>query len=819
MSEGIRAMGAADPAEVTGWLLEGRFLTVDARGAVTLWSPLASEAFGWSRKDIVGSSFVETLVAEPDRDAPAERLHALLAGHEDARGFSGDVEAVDQGGDRLRLAFAAVPIHVAVGYEFNGILQEIASSARSADSLAQLKARKQAVLSLIDDALRGRHAELGEAEGARRLAGALIVFRTERAAAAPAEVTAGRAAEQARAEAETARIRMAEAVKEAERLRGELIDARGEAVKAGQLAAELAQEREQAERSAAELAAARRELADARAELARRAADVEAAQARIEAMGGELATLSGEATTARAETERARAELAELTAGREATERDASGTRTEIAAVRAELETERAHADSLEATLRTLSTELAEAHAGAERLRAELDRAGTARPPEPVAPTADRGEVERLAAERDAARARAEAVEAELSVLGSEIAAARADRERTHADLAAISERAEASSAEVSALRAELESARAQLASLAPAAAEVDRLRADLEAVRAELAEASERRDEATAEARALEAELTTSRVEGERATAAAGAELARLTAELEATRAEVEWSRQRAERATSAAGAEIAVLTAELEQARVKPAERAQPPTPPRDPDGRPIEVDGIEYDYWQPAVPEPAEASHTEPHEPLSVAALHELAHEVDAKNRYTAGHAQRVAAYAVAIGESLDLPAERVEAIREAALLHDIGKTAVPDAILAKDEPLNLDELDAVERHSEVAHAMLSAAGLDEVAGWVRHVHERFDGAGFPSGLAGGDIPQESRILHAADALDHMTRPRAYRRHRPLREALAELRFCAGTRVDPEIAERVIELVESESLRPELGSGRSRSPVRPG
>ena len=821
MTESIEAMGAADPAEVTSWLLEGRFLTVDARGAVTLWSPLASETFGWSRKDIVGSSFVETLVADEDRDAPAERLHALLAGHEDARGFSGEVSAIDSRGGSLRLAFAAVPIHVAVGYEFNGILQEIASSSRSADSLAQLKARKQAVLTLIEDALGGRHAALGESEGARRLAGALVVFHAERAPA-PAETaaaTAGRDAEEARAEAETARIRMAEAAKEAERLRAELIDARAEAVRAEQLAVELAQEREHAERRDAEVAVARRELADVETKLARAAADAEAAQARIEAMGGELAALSPEASAARAETERVRAELAELTALRAATDRDASGTRTEIAAVRAELETEHAHADSLQATLKTLSAELADAHADTERLRAELDRAGDAPRPEPAPAAADRGELERLAAERDAARARADAVDAELTTLGSEVAAARADRERTHAELAATSERAEAATAEVRALRAELDGVRAELAAATVAAADGARLRAELDDVRAELAEATERGDDAAAEARALEAELASSRVEGERATATAGAELARLTAELEATRAEVEWSRQRAERATAAAEAEIAELTAELERARGKPAAaERRPPVAPRELEGEGIELDGIEYDFWQPEVPLPAEAAEAAEHrEPLSVAALHELAHEVDAKNRYTAGHAQRVAVYAAGIAESLGLGGDRVEAIREAALLHDIGKTAVPDAILTKDEPLNLEELDAIERHSEVAHAMLSAAGLDEPANWVRHLHERFDGAGFPSGLAGVDIPQESRILHAADALDHMTRPRAYRRHRPLREALAELRFCAGTRLDPEIAERVIELVETESLRPEVGSGRSRSPAR--
>jgi HD-GYP domain-containing protein (c-di-GMP phosphodiesterase class II) len=85
----------------------------------------------------------------------------------------------------------------------------------------------------------------------------------------------------------------------------------------------------------------------------------------------------------------------------------------------------------------------------------------------------------------------------------------------------------------------------------------------------------------------------------------------------------------------------------------------------------------------------------------------------------------------------------------------------------------------------------------------------VHERWDGGGRPLGLGGGDIPEESRILHAIDALDHMTRPRAYRRNRPLREALAELAFCAGTRLDPSIARTLIDLVEQGKVQVE-GAG---------
>jgi diguanylate cyclase (GGDEF)-like protein len=189
--------------------------------------------------------------------------------------------------------------------------------------------------------------------------------------------------------------------------------------------------------------------------------------------------------------------------------------------------------------------------------------------------------------------------------------------------------------------------------------------------------------------------------------------------------------------------------------------------------------------------------------------------LAKAVDSKSRWTAAHSERVATYAVAIARSFDLPQDRVDSIRQAALLHDVGKIGIRDSILTKEQPLNLEELDELQRHSELGRAMLSGAGLPELARWVFHLHERFDGDGFPYGLAGREIPMESRILHAADALDAMTRPSAYRRHRPLREALAELSYCAGSRIDPEVAGRLIDLIERGELKVQ---GHDVRPARP-
>jgi diguanylate cyclase (GGDEF)-like protein/putative nucleotidyltransferase with HDIG domain len=184
--------------------------------------------------------------------------------------------------------------------------------------------------------------------------------------------------------------------------------------------------------------------------------------------------------------------------------------------------------------------------------------------------------------------------------------------------------------------------------------------------------------------------------------------------------------------------------------------------------------------------------------------LATLQALAKGVDAKTRWTTGHSERVATYAAALARSFGFDEDRLVALRQAALLHDVGKIGIRETILTKEAPLNLEEMEEMQRHSELGRAMLAGAGMPELARWVHHLHERYDGEGYPYGIAGSDIPVESRILHVADALDHMTRASSLRRSRPLREALAEMSYCAGSRVDPEIADRAIELVQSGGLK---------------
>ena len=139
-------------AEVTGWLLEGRWFTIDVEGRITAWSPAAAQRFGHERNGIAGSSFVETLVAPASRPACAQAVSTAMDGAAaDLAGFTGDVDAVDAAGHPLRAAFALVPIQLSVGYEFNALLQEISTGAGSTDtSLVQLKARHESILGLIE---------------------------------------------------------------------------------------------------------------------------------------------------------------------------------------------------------------------------------------------------------------------------------------------------------------------------------------------------------------------------------------------------------------------------------------------------------------------------------------------------------------------------------------------------------------------------------------------------------------------------------------------------------------------------------------------
>jgi diguanylate cyclase (GGDEF)-like protein len=186
--------------------------------------------------------------------------------------------------------------------------------------------------------------------------------------------------------------------------------------------------------------------------------------------------------------------------------------------------------------------------------------------------------------------------------------------------------------------------------------------------------------------------------------------------------------------------------------------------------------------------------------------------LARAVDGRDVYTGFHSQRVAQLAVRIAIRLGLSREDIELTRLAANLHDLGKLALPEELLRKPGPLTEPERMVVERHPQIGFRMLDSLGIDPVAEWVLHHHERWDGRGYPDGLRGRDIPLGARIIFVADAYDAMTSDRLYRARRSPAAALAELCECAGTQFDPQI----VAALEAE-LEPAPSLAASPAPAR--
>lgn len=174
-------------------------------------------------------------------------------------------------------------------------------------------------------------------------------------------------------------------------------------------------------------------------------------------------------------------------------------------------------------------------------------------------------------------------------------------------------------------------------------------------------------------------------------------------------------------------------------------------------------------------------------------------------------TAEHSHAVERLALRIADHLGLDGELRRTVGLAARLHDIGKSAIPSSVLEKDAPLSAYEWEMMRDHTVFGEEILrGGSDMDAVARYVRHAHERWDGKGYPDGLAGEQIPLVSRIIFCADAYDAICTDRPYRRGASPAEGLAEIRSCSGTQFDP----RVVDAL-ARALRPELyrRSGRVR------
>ena len=184
------------------------------------------------------------------------------------------------------------------------------------------------------------------------------------------------------------------------------------------------------------------------------------------------------------------------------------------------------------------------------------------------------------------------------------------------------------------------------------------------------------------------------------------------------------------------------------------------------------------------------------------LFVGTVRSLAASIDAKDHYTRGHSERVSMLSAALARALGMDLETAEQYRITGLLHDVGKIGIPESILTKQGHLTLEEFRQIQRHPRIGYDILKAIpGIAFALPGVLHHHEKFDGTGYPDGLAGEQIPLIARVLALADTFDAMRSDRSYRSAVPHETVLEEIRRCAGTQFDPHLARLFTALDFSE------------------
>lgn len=202
------------------------------------------------------------------------------------------------------------------------------------------------------------------------------------------------------------------------------------------------------------------------------------------------------------------------------------------------------------------------------------------------------------------------------------------------------------------------------------------------------------------------------------------------------------------------------------------------------------------------------------------MSIGTIEALTAAIDAKDPYTRGHSERVAALSKQIARAYGIDEAEAERIRTAGIVHDVGKIGVPERVLCKPGKLDDEEFALIKMHPEIGHRILKGVLLlEHTLPGVLHHHERFDGRGYPHGLAGEQIPLQARIIGIADTFDAMSSSRSYRPAMPREKVLAEIIRCAGSQFDPSLVEafKRIDLAEYDRLMTRQAAASDPSHVR--
>lgn len=192
-------------------------------------------------------------------------------------------------------------------------------------------------------------------------------------------------------------------------------------------------------------------------------------------------------------------------------------------------------------------------------------------------------------------------------------------------------------------------------------------------------------------------------------------------------------------------------------------------------------------------------------EEYKAITLEAIEAIARTIDAKDTYTNGHSKRVGIYSREIAKALDLPEEQIENIYYIALLHDIGKIAIPGNILNKPGKLTDEEFEIMKSHTTAGAKILEGIStIPDIVAGAKYHHEKYGGGGYPTGIKGEEIPFIARIICCADCYDAMATKRVYKEPYSKEKIISEFERCKEIQFDPKIADVVIKLIKEDRLR---------------